>query len=373
MEWIKMPDLPGAENTLSLGVSAPFVGIINKKLIVAGGCNFPDKPVTEGGTKRYYDEVFLLDLANTESKEWKLIGKLPAPMAYGAAVSIPEGIVCIGGNNAESFFKDVYLLSYNDISDEMAISSLPSLPYPMDNFSAATDGHHIYVAGGNGDGQPSNSFFRLDINQKQKGWETLIPFPGAMRVQPVLIAQQGKDEMMLYLAGGFQPITERKAAVVPTEVLSYSPSKGEWKQESTLPSFSDGTNRTLTGGGGVAYLDNSILFAGGVNYECFLAAIDRPRQIEQAQREGNNYLVDSLQMEAKEYMHHPVEWYNFNTTLLLYNTLTKEWEELGDYEQLARAGAGMIIHNNELIIINGELKPGIRTPEVNALKLPYNL
>ena len=50
--WNKLPDLPGMADTASLGVSAPFVGISNGILLVAGGCNFPDKPVTEGGAKR---------------------------------------------------------------------------------------------------------------------------------------------------------------------------------------------------------------------------------------------------------------------------------------------------------------------------------
>lgn len=49
INWTKLPDLPGAADTASLGVSAPFAGIHNGVLIVAGGCNFPDKPVTEGG------------------------------------------------------------------------------------------------------------------------------------------------------------------------------------------------------------------------------------------------------------------------------------------------------------------------------------
>ena len=41
---------------------------------------------------------------------------------------------------------------------------------------------------------------------------------------------------------------------------------------------------------------------------------------------------------SKAYMHHPVEWYRFNTTLLQYDLSTKAWSDLGEYEQLARAG-----------------------------------
>lgn len=367
MEWIKLPDLPGTVNTSSLGVSAPFSGMIGKKLIVAGGCNFPDKPVTEGGVKRYYDEIFLLDMNNPQPEGWKLVGKLPHPVAYGACVTVPDGIVCIGGNNNEEMYSEVNLLSFDSIKEVLSIHPLPSLPNPMDNFSAATDGRYVYAAGGNVSGKPENIFLRLDLDQKQKGWESLVSFPGAARVQPVMVAQNTSDGIKIFLAGGFQPVLGNKASVVPTEVLSYDPVLNEWSYESDLPRFEDGANRTLTGGGGVAIADNGLLFAGGVNYDRFLAAIDRPRQIGEAKKSGNNTLIDSLQTEAQQYMHHAVEWYKFNRTLLHYNTLTKEWKELGNYEQLARAGAGMVLYDNRLIIINGELKPGIRTPQVNML------
>lgn len=82
INWTKLPDLPGAADTASLGVSAPFAGIHNGVLIVAGGCNFPDKPVTEGGAKRYYSEIFVL-----LPEGWKEIDRLPRPVAYGATVS----------------------------------------------------------------------------------------------------------------------------------------------------------------------------------------------------------------------------------------------------------------------------------------------
>ena len=84
---------------------------------------------------------------------------------------------------------------------------------------------------------------------------------------------------------------------------------------------------------------------------------------------GDSGALPRLQAEAKAYMHHPVEWYRFNTTLLQYDLSTKAWSDLGEYEQLARAGAGAVIQDGRLTIINGELKPGIRTPQVNQAKL----
>ena len=363
INWNKLPNLPGMADTASLGVSAPFTGISNGMLLVAGGCNFPDKPVTEGGTKKYYSDIFALNLSNPASG-WKKAGNLPFPVAYGATVTTPDGIICIGGNNSDTFFPDVCLLSWNTTDEKAEINTLPSLPAPMDNLSATYTDHTVYVAGGNKNTLPCNSFLSMDLTAGSN-WVNLPDFPGAARVQSVLAAQKSADGVRIYLAGGFQPIQNDTEAIVPHDMLSYHPATKTWRTEAELPLFKDGKHRTFTGGCAVYYSDSSILLMGGVNYDRFLAAVNRPKLIEAAEAQGDTTLVNTLQEEGKVYMHHPVEWYKFNTALLQYNTFTKEWTDLGDYEPLARAGAGAILKGDSLIIVNGELKPGIRTPQVN--------
>ena len=53
--WEELPELP---NTVGLG--GAFAGVSNGALIVAGGANFPDKPEWEGGTKVWYDAIYIL-------------------------------------------------------------------------------------------------------------------------------------------------------------------------------------------------------------------------------------------------------------------------------------------------------------------------
>ena len=119
----------------------------------------------------------------------------------------------------------------------------------------------------------------------------------------------------------------------------------------------------------MTFQTDKILFMGGVNYYFFLSSISRPIHLAKAEAARDSAAITRLQAEAKAYMHHPVEWYRFNTTLLQYDLSTKAWSDLGEYEQLARAGAGAVIQDGRLTIINGELKPGIRTPQVNQAKL----
>ena len=111
------------------------------------------------------------------------------------------------------------------------------------------------------------------------------------------------------------------------------------------------------------------MFAGGVDYEIFLSALQRIKRRQEAIKSGDTQLAESLQKAGKEYMSQFPEWYKFATTLLSFDNQTKEWKTLGDYPQLARDGAGIAIEGNELYIICGEIKPGVRTPDVYKLVL----
>ncbi|MGM9755402.1 MAG: cyclically-permuted mutarotase family protein [Parabacteroides sp.] len=362
--WTKLADLPGVDQREALGVSAPFAGTHNGSLIVAGGCNFPDKPVAEGGTKRYYDEVFLLG-----SEGWKMIGHLPTPVAYGAAVSTPEGVICIGGNNADRSMKEVIRLAVSTGGDVLEIDTLPSLPVTMDNMAAAYADGQLFVAGGNANGAPCHSLYHLDLTQNTLAWEALPDFPGPCRVQPVLIAKGNGQAQQLYLAGGFQPVEGEQEALLPTELLTFDTATRTWCAESELPPLADGAPRTLTGGNALLWGDHQILYFGGVNYQKFADAVNRPLRLKAAKAAADTATLDSLRAEAAQYLHHPVEWYRFNTDGLVYDTETKQWNQLGHYEPFARAGAGAVITDQQVTVICGELKPGIRTPQVNQLDI----
>ena len=68
--------------------------------------------------------------------------------------------------------------------------------------------------------------------------------------------------------------------------------------------------------------------------------------------------------EAKAYLHHPAVWYKFNDEVWLFNVRSQEWKSLGKFPQAALAGASAVGNDNEIYIVNGEIKPGIRTPKI---------
>lgn len=368
VSWGRLPDLPNspsvAESAAPLGVSGHFTGLIGETLIVAGGCNFPDKPVAEGGSKRFYDEIWALDLSDSAAV-WKIVGHLPYAVAYGSSVTTPSGIVCLGGNDAEKSYSDCYSLRWNQDGTEVIALPLGSLPCTVDNSSAAFSDGRIFVAGGNVDALPSRAFFCGELNGENLQWRRMRDFPGPSRVQPVLAAIGAGEECKLCLAGGFQPGDNTAPPQLPSEVLVWK--NGEWTVETSLPPLSDGSPRTLTGGCSAAMSDRYALFFGGVNYGCFFAAVDRPRQITEA--EGNTELVETLKAEGREYLRHEVSWYRFNDELLEYDFADGKWRCLGSDSSLARAGAGAVACGDSLFVVCGELKPGVRSAQVSVVKI----
>ena len=85
--------------------------MVDGNLLIAGGCNFPDIPVADGGKKAYYRDIYIAPLSNDTAFEWKKIGQLPQAAAYGVTISTEKGLICVGGTTATHSLSDVFLLS----------------------------------------------------------------------------------------------------------------------------------------------------------------------------------------------------------------------------------------------------------------------
>lgn len=337
---------PDDDSGFAKGVSACVAGTTAGKLIIAGGCNFPDKPASQGGKKIFYDAIYAADISADTSLTWSRIGTLPEPMAYAVAVSTSLGIVCAGGCNSDGALTDVFRITLND--GKAAIETLPPLPAAIDNAAGCVAGNTLYIAGGNLAGKPSNALYALDLGDTQAGWRRLPDFPGNPRTQPVCAALSDADgNTQICLWGGFAGKDESRDASLEVDGRAYSPATGTWAPL-PAPTDTDGQTLSLGGGAAVAWSDNVALCAGGVNKDIFLAA---------------------LQNQAPDYMTHPAEWYRFNTLLTAYDALSGSWSVIADTQHLARAGAALVPANGCIFCVNGELKPGVRTPQITRISL----
>ena len=363
IKWNKL-STSGLQGDLSKGVSAAFATTINGKLIVAGGANFPDKLGFEGGTKAFYNEILMYE---QDSEEWSVVGKLPTEVAYGVSVPVSNGALWIGGNNSEEAFKTCYhiTLASNDL---LVLKPFPELPVAMDNFSGNSIGDLVFVAGGNVNGSPSNDMYYINV-KTDKEWTKLPGFPGIPRVQPTLAAVEKGGDIFIYLLGGFFGGNNEQAPAMATEVLKFDFSSKEWSKAGEQTDPVSGKPFSL-GGAAVMPVDNRyILCLGGVNHDLFLHALTTQYNINNDSNLSSDEKREKNLEFSKVYMTQPIEYYKFNTECRVFDTETGKWTEIYNSPDAARAGATITYDGNTFFVVQGELKPGLRSAETFKVEI----
>lgn len=328
---------PTEEQGFDKGVSACYYGVINGYLYIAGGCNFPDKPVAEGGKKRFYKAIYAAKLnAEGDRLEWKTVGQMPQPAAYGVSVTYENSLIFVGGNNETGGLTTAIRL--RPTATGMQQEALPSLPHALDNMAGAVVGHILYVVGGNCAGVATQKTWSLDLkNTAKEGWKEEPSIPGIARVQPIAATLEGG---LLGVWGGFAPKTDSKAAQLAMNGASYNAGCGTW---TALPVPTDAIGEEVFTGGATAIAtpQKGVVVVGGVNKDVFLAAINKL---------------------PEGYLLHEPEWYRFNSRVLCYRD--GAWTQLLQHPSVARAGCALAYWDGWVYVVGGELKPGIRTPEI---------
>ena len=69
----------------------------------------------------------------------------------------------------------------------------------------------------------------------------------------------------------------------------------------------------------------------------------------------------------QNYMRKSPDWYRFNDDLLIYDLQAGNWSIYPDMPGLARAGGILLEYQDRLYMICGEIKPGIRTPQITVI------
>ena len=333
----RLVGFPTEEQGFDKGVSACYCGVINGYLYIAGGCNFPDKPVAEGGKKRFYKAIYAAKLnAEGDRLKWKTVGQMPQPAAYGVSVTYENSLILVGGNNETGGLTTAIRL--RPTATGMQQEALPNLPHALDNMAGAVVGHILYVVGGNCEGVATQKVWSLDLkNTAKEGWKEEPSIPGIARVQPIAAALAGD---LLGVWGGFAPKTDSKAAQLAMNGASYNAGCGTW---TALPVPTDALGEEVFTGGATAIAtpQKGVVVVGGVNKDVFLAAINKL---------------------PEGYLLHEPEWYRFNNRVLCYRDGT--WTQLLQHSSVARAGCALAYWDGWVYVVGGELKPGIRTPEI---------
>lgn len=324
VEWHPAARVESGDAGYDMGVSAMFAGVAGDALVIAGGANFPDIPASDGGKKAFYDHIFMYD-----GRDWRRIGSLPAPAAYGVSFPCGRGVCMAGGANETGALRDAYIVEIND--NTAVISSVAKLPCAIEQAAGAMAGGRLYLFGGIADGKPSANLYVLDTESDGAQWRELAAAPEPL-VQPVMAASGGR----LYVWGGFDSETKQ----VSSKGYCYDIQTDKWLAIAPHP---DGG--TFTGACAVTLGDGRILCTGGVDRDIFAAALLLPAG------------------QTRDYLLQPVDAYRFQRRMHIFDPATGEWSTAGEARCTARAGASLVSFGGGVWILGGELKPGVRTAE----------
>ena len=355
ISWTVAATVQNADGTPSPGFAGAINAVTNNVLLVAGGANFPDKKPWEGGKKHYSNEIHVLEKSG-DSYKWvqDLKATLPEAIAYCGNTITGLGVVYAGGENEKGLVKATYLLSWNANTRTVNVKQLPDLPKGITNAGLTAINNVVYLAGGDYSDASSNALLRLDLNNASPIWETLEPLPIPL-ANALVIAQQGK----VYVIGG-RSKTASGISDLHHSSNVYDPSTNQW---SSLANISDGNKvSNFSAGAGISLGKDHILVTGGDNGEVFhqietqLAQIARtadPSAKAQLTAVKNNLLVDHA---------------GFDRNILLYDIPENKWSKVGELPFPAQVTTTATMWGADIVLSNGEVNPGIRTPDVKIGK-----
>ncbi len=329
--WSQLPELPNAH-----GLGGPVGGVTSDKLVVAGGANFPDRPLAEGGAKKFHDAIYVLEQPDGSWRE--LEQRLPHPLAYSVSVSTSHGIVIVGGSDGDKNYAETYLMRWTE--GRFEIISLPQLPVTTAFASGTVIGDTLYIAGGQetpDSDQALNRFFAMDLSplDSEQGalqWRELPGWPGAPRTKAVAASLGGA----FYLISGYDPQSTTDEAPLGgylTDAYRYSPVEG-WTQIKELPR--------------PAVAAPSPAPTVGPSHFLILSG-----------SEGNPDLLPPNDYRP-----------GFTPSILAYHDITNTWTEMGQMPRDIEANVSPVVTTftatwgDQIVVPSGEVRPGIRSPQI---------
>ena len=367
-EWEELPNLPNSQrqsallpksNELALphiGLGGPICGVQHDLLLVGGGANFPEHGLTVTRPNRlgkvYWDEVFLMDLRTRSWHPQSL--RLPKAMAYAACLSLPEGILVLGGEGfpepngsacaAVEIFSDVFLIEIQKDCAALKIVTFPSLPKPLSYVSATVVGRTVFAQG-------NSEIFSLDLDDIGLGWKSIVGHPTGHRTASLLAGINGK----LIVAGG------RASANTPYPILrdayAYDPISDLWQ---VLPDMNQGAVAGIP----FSVANRFFVVVGGDGNEARATVYESLDRIRQQHTKGTAEMQALSNTTTFLHDHHC----GFNTQIQVFDSQTRNWFYAGYVPGSPPVTTPPVYWGTNLVVVSGEVSPGKRTPKIWLLR-----
>jgi N-acetylneuraminate epimerase len=350
--WKKVGEFPATKGIPSIGLAGQSAGVFGNFMIVAGGTNFPNKLPWEGGKKVYYDDVFLYTKNAKGILTLSGNHKLPMNLGYAATASTEKGLFIAGGENETGILNKVMILKVFKDDDELAF--LPDLPIPLTNAMAVAYQSSVYVMGGETVSKVSDKVFVMDLNNTKNGWTSLplLPHPISHGVAVFFNGQKTKG---IYVVGGRAKQQNGISDLYSTNHFFDITTK-QWTVKAPLP-------YGLSAGTGLLDPAGRVLIFGGDRGEVF-------SKVEALVAQKNSQ-TDPLAIETLDKKRvvlqstHP----GFSHEILAYDIEHDRWDAIGSLPFPTPVTTHAFIWDGFIMMPGGEVRAGVRTPNIFSLEL----
>lgn len=201
-------------------------------------------------------------------------------------------------------------------------------------------------------GSAGKSLFSMDLSAAEKSWKELAAFPGPSTNGAAFAMAGGK---LYVFSGSGKTDPEDASPIIFTSAYTYDPATDAWsKIDTEVPTG-------LLGASAVAIDDDRIAFFGGYNKDLF------DKYLHDVLTTDKKAEPDAWQKIVDDYMGMAPEDYRWNTKILVYSVSSNSWSDLGDNPYLPNCGSATVADGDGVLLINGEIKPGLRTPKVKRI------
>ena len=331
-----LPAQTGMEK--NIGTAGVLYGSLGGKyIVVGGGANFPNESVLNGGAKKTYSDIYMLEDKNgvlevVEHINWE------NELGYGASITTENGIYYIGGSSNPEADDDILFITLKN--NKLNVEKIGDLPFTLQNGVAVYKDNKLYVITGKQAGKGSDKVYEYDLDTKEA--KELAPVPNqASRTQAVAQLLNGN----IYIFSGGD-------AIAYTDGYKYDFTNNTWEPVADVALNGEGIS--LLGAVSVKLNETEMLVIGGFNKAVYDDAVYNLGNLKDAA------LAD---FRAKYFGADPYE-FNWNSNILIYNCESNTWKTIGEVPFDAPCGEGLILIGNKIYSINGEIKPGIRTDKM---------
>ena len=351
--------IPPTSTGKQLGMAGPITAILNDKLIIIGGSNFPDDYPWNKGKKKLLNEVHIGVLTKKNKIDWIDKNKYTFPVAFfnGLSATVNSSIFVFGGITNNGINNIVYRIKFDD-KNRLKFDSISTLPANFTPTACGWIDNTILVHGYN---TVENVMYRFDVNTYS--WTPEKGLPGEVRSESTVSAMAGTlGNEKFYLFGG-RHVNATKLSIF-TDCWTYSPAQNEWQCVGEMKINS--TKLTLMAAPVALLDDTKVVFFGGDDGVSFKKRFELEKQIKNATGNQKTQLEMKLREEFTSHK-------GFSSSILVFDTQKNRWYNAGSISnELLPVCTSALRWRDKILIPTGEIKPGIRSAKVLEIKLIEN-